>query len=314
MNSELKPTVGMLGLGIMGSAMSLNLLAAGFRVFGFDVSTDRMKAFNATGGTPCSCPREVAEAVDIIISVLPSVKALDAVVSGESGILAAGRHGQILVEASTLPLEDKQRIRLCAMPTLTLLDCPLSGTGAQAVLKDLLVYASGDSASISKCKMVFDGFARATHDLGEFGNGSKMKFVANLLVAIHNVAAAEAFVLGMKAGLDPQAIYRVVGDGAGGSRMFTVRGPQMIADTYEPATMKVETWQKDMRIISEFATGLNCPTPMLSACASVYTAAMAQGRGAQDTAAVCAVLAEAAKLDRSIVLNYDFQTNGKPTL
>lgn len=299
MNNQSQPTVGMLGLGIMGSAMSPNLLAAGFKIAGFDVSADRMAAFAAGGGTPAASPRAVAEATDIIISVLPSVKALDLVVSGADGILAAGRTGQILIEASTLPLEDKQRIRANALPALTLLDCPLSGTGAQAASKDLLVYASGDSASISRCKTVFDGFARATHDLGAFGNGSKMKFVANLLVSIHNVAAAEAFVLGMKAGLDPEAIYRVVGDGAGGSRMFTIRGPQMIADVYEPATMKVDIWQKDMKIISEFAAGLNCPTPLLSACAPLYTAAMAQGRGAQDTAAVCAVLAELARLDRA---------------
>lgn len=299
MNSISQQTIGVLGLGIMGSAMSPNLMAAGFKVVGFDVSADRLRQFAATGGTPAGSPREVAEAADIMISVLPSAKALDEVVTGNDGLLAAARTGQILIEASTLPLEDKQRARAAGAPALTLLDCPLSGTGAQAVAKDLLVYASGDSTAIARCKPVFEGFARAHHDLGMFGNGSKMKFVANLLVAIHNVAAAEAFVLGMKAGLDPEAIYRVVGDGAGGSRMFTVRGPQMIADVYEPATMKVEIWQKDMKIISEFATSLNCPTPLLSACASVYTAAMAQGRGAQDTAAVCAVLAEMARLDRT---------------
>ena len=85
----------------------------------------------------------------------------------------------------------------------------------------------------------------------------------------------------------------------GGSRMFTVRGPMMVADVYEPATMKVDIWQKDMKIIAEFAAGLDCPTPLLSACASTYTAAMAQGRGAQDTAAVCAVLADMARLQRT---------------
>jgi 3-hydroxyisobutyrate dehydrogenase-like beta-hydroxyacid dehydrogenase len=296
-------SVGLLGLGIMGGAMSANLLAAGFRVAGFDPSEERTSAFAAMGGTVCASARAVAECADIIISVLPSVKALDDVVFGVDGLLAAKCPGQILIEASTLPLKDKLQVRDRTVDALTVLDCPLSGTGAQALTKDLLVYASGDGASIARCQAVFDGFARATHDLGEFGNGSKMKFVANLLVAIHNVAAAEAFVLGMKAGLDPQDIYRVVGDGAGGSRMFTVRGPQMIADCYEPATMKVEIWQKDMHIISEFAAGLNCPTPLLSACAPVYTAAMAQGRGAQDTAAVCAVLGEAARLERSAKSN-----------
>ncbi len=298
MNTGSKPTVGMLGLGIMGHAMSVNLLAAGFDVAGFDPSAERTEEFRASGGTPAASPRAVAQAADIIVSVLPSVKALDEVVAGADGILAAGRAGLILIESSTLPLEDKQRVHAAAAPKLTVLDCPLSGTGAQAVTKDLLVYASGDSAAIARCASVFEGFSRAHHDLGEFGNGSRMKFVANLLVAIHNVAAAEAFVLGMKAGLDPEAILRVVGDGAGGSRMFSVRGPLMVADRYEPATMKVAVWQKDMKIISEFAAGLECPTPLLNACAPVYTAAMAQGRGAQDTAAVCAVLADMARLDR----------------
>ena len=299
MDTVSRPAVGLLGLGIMGSAMTPNLLAAGFQVVGFDVDTARLAASDAAGGTPAASPRAVAEAADIIISVLPSVKALDDVVTGPQGMLAAGRSGQILVEASTLPLEDKQRVRAAAAPALTVLDCPLSGTGAQARTKDLLVYASGDSAAVARCAAVFDGFARARHDLGEFGNGTKMKFVANLLVSIHNVAAAEAFVLGMRAGLDPETIYQVVGDGAGGSRMFTVRGPMMVADVYEPATMKVDIWQKDMKIIAEFAAGLDCPTPLLSACASTYTAAMAQGRGAQDTAAVCAVLADMARLQRT---------------
>jgi len=298
MNDSTRPAaVGMLGLGIMGSAMSANLIAAGFEVVGFDVSPERMRAFEAAGGKAADSPAAVARAAGIVVSVLPSVQALDDVVAGPQGLLAAQRDGMVLIEASTLPIADKERIAAAA-PRLTMLDCPLSGTGAQAVTKDLLVYASGDSAAIARCRPVFDGFARATHDLGAFGNGSKMKFVANLLVAIHNVAAAEAFVLGMKAGLDPEAIYRVIGDGAGGSRMFTVRGPQMVADDYEPATMKVAIWQKDMKIISEFATALDCPTPLLNASAPIYTAAMAQGRGEQDTAAVCAVLAEMARLER----------------
>ena len=229
MSTARQPAVGMLGLGIMGHAMSVNLLAAGFEVVGFDVAEEPAEALRAAGGRTAASPRAVAEEADVIISVLPSVKALDDVVLGGDGILAAGRNGRILIEASTLPLEDKLRVRDAAAPGLTMLDCPLSGTGAQAAVKDLLVYASGESAAIASCAAVFEGFARAHHDLGEFGNGTRMKLIANLLVAIHNVAAGEAFVLGMKAGLDPETIYRVVGDGAGGSRMFSVRGPQMLS-------------------------------------------------------------------------------------
>ena len=294
----MESSVGMLGLGIMGSAMSANLRQAGFKVIGFDVSAERLEAFAKAGGKPALSVRQVAEQADIIITVLPSVSALDEVVSGKDGILASGRAGLVLVESSTFPIEDKERIRDLCGSRVTMLDCPLSGTGAQAVTKDLSVYASGDAKACARCVPVFTGFARSQHYLGEFGNGSKMKFVANLLVAIHNVSAAEAFVLGMKAGLDPEMIYKVVGDGAGSSRMFQVRGPLMVRGEYEQATMKVEIWQKDMKIISEFAAGLDCPTPLLAASAAYYTAAMAQGRGGQDTAAVCAVMEEMARHER----------------
>jgi L-threonate 2-dehydrogenase len=291
-------TLGLLGLGIMGSAIAPNLLKAGFAVVGFDPSPAGRERLLSVGGKPVDSPRAVAQTADVLISLLPSAQALQEVIQGPEGLLASGRSGLILIESSTLAIDDKMAARASGAPALVVLDCPLSGTGAQAVNKDLVVYASGDSAAIARCRSIFDGFARAHHDLGEFGNGSKMKFVANLLVAIHNVAAAEAMVLGMKSGLDPQTLYRVIADGAGGSRMFSVRGPQMVADHYEPATMKIDVWQKDMKIITEFAASLNSPTPLLNASAPVYTAALAQGRGHQDTAAVCAVLAELAHLNR----------------
>jgi len=121
-----------------------------------------------------------------------------------------------------------------------------------------------------------------------------VKFVANLLVAIHNVAAAEAMVLGMKAGLDPAMILKVVAGGAGGSRMFQVRGPMMVNGDYSEATMKNEVWQKDMTIIGDFAREIDCPTPLFSASVPIYNAAMAMGLGKEDTGAVCAVLEEMA--------------------
>ena len=109
-----------------------------------------------------------------------------------------------------------------------MLDCPLSGTGAQARTKDLVVYASGDAQAIQGLMPVFADFSRQAHDLGAFGNGMKMKFVANLLVAIHNVASAEAMVLGMKAGLDPAQIFKLIQSGAGNSRVFELRAPMMV--------------------------------------------------------------------------------------
>ena len=125
-----------------------------------------------------------------------------------------------------------------------------------------------------------------------------MKFVANLLVAIHNVSAAEAFVLGMKAGLPAETIFRVQADSAGSSRMFQVRGPMMVAGKYSEATMRNDLWQKDMKIIGEFAAKLGVPTPLFNASAAIYNATLSQGHEAHDTAAVCAVLERMAGLRR----------------
>jgi 3-hydroxyisobutyrate dehydrogenase-like beta-hydroxyacid dehydrogenase len=163
-------------------------------------------------------------------------------------------------------------------------------------MKDVVVYASGDAATIERLKPVFLGFARKVYDLGAYGGGSKMKFIANHLVAIHNVAAAEAMVLGMKAGLDARQIVDVVGSGAGTSRMFELRAPMMAEGTYLPATMRSTTWTKDLTVIGEFASALACPTPLFSLSASLHAAVLAMGRGEEDTAAVCEVYAQMAGL------------------
>ena len=282
--------VGVIGLGIMGSAMSANLVKAGFEVRGYDIVAARRAALRRAGGNPV---RSVAQVnAGIVITSLPSAQALHDV-SQEL------KRKCIVVETSTLPIEDKEKARdVLKRKGITLLDCPLSGTGAQARVKDLVVYASGDRKACDQAKEVFPGFSRAHYYVGAFGNGSRMKFVANLMVAIHNVSAAEAFVLGMKAGLRPEQIYEVAGDGAGTSRMFQVRGPQMVRGRYGDATMKVEVWQKDMKVIGEFAARLGAPTPLFNASAAVYNAAMAQGFAKDDTASVCAVLERMAGLRR----------------
>ena len=287
----MKQKIGMIGLGIMGSAMSPNLLKAGFSVVGYDIVPELVETLVKKGGVGAASCKEVAANSDVIITSLPSVEALQEVVSGEEGLLAGAKKGQCVIETSTLPLNAKQEAHDALKPVgVDLLDCPLSGTGAQAVKKDLVVYASGNKKACENCTSVFDGFARANYYLGEFGMGTKMKFVANLLVTIHNVSAAEAFVLGMKAGLDPEMILKVISDGAGTSRMFEVRGPLMVAGRYDEPTMKVDVYQKDIKIITAFANELQCPTPLLSAAAQIYTAALADGRAKEDTAAVCAIL------------------------
>jgi 3-hydroxyisobutyrate dehydrogenase-like beta-hydroxyacid dehydrogenase len=291
--------IGMIGVGIMGSAMSTNLIKAGYAVIGYDVDPQRVDALVRQGGSGAGSCREVAEQADVVITSLPSVEALHQVVNAKDGMVSAEKKNLIVIETSTLTLEAKQAAHDSLKAVgVTMLDCPLSGTGAQAVKKDIVVYTSGVRQACEACEPIFNGFSRANYFVGEFGMGSKMKFVANLLVTIHNVSAAEAMVMGMKAGLDADIILKAISDGAGTSRMFEVRGPLMAAGKYDEPTMKVDMHQKDIHIISDFAGKLNCPTPLLSAAAQIYTAALAGGRAKQDTAAVCAVLEEMAGFKR----------------
>jgi L-threonate 2-dehydrogenase len=287
-----KQSVGMIGLGIMGSAMSYNLGRAGVRVVGYDVAPRARAAHKRSGGVAAKSVRDVARRADVVITSLPSARALTEVAAE---IAESAKRGTVVVETSTLPIDVKTAAReTLAKRGVVLLDCPLSGTGAQARAKDLLIYVSGERSAYRKIAPVLPGFTSAAYYVGPFGAGSKMKFVANLLVAIHNVAAAEAMVLGMKAGLAPAMILKVVAGGAGGSRMFQVRGPMMVKGDYSEATMKNEVWQKDMTIIGDFARSLDCPTPLFAASAPIYNAAMAMGLGKEDTGAVCAVLEEMA--------------------
>ena len=289
-------TVGVVGLGIMGGSFARNLVDAGWRVVGYDVDPARRRALARAGVEIAPDVATLAAKVPTIITSLPKPSALNDTVAA---IAAARVRPKVIVEASTFTLADKEKAeRALRKAGHIMLDCPVSGTGAQARTRDLVVYASGDSAAIRKLKPLFAGFARATRDLGAFGNGSKMKYVANLLVAIHNVASAEAMVLGLKAGLDPQTIFDMVQSGAANSRVFELRAPMMVKNDYDDATMKIAVWQKDMAVIGEYAKQLRCPTPMFDASVPIYVKALKSGLGAQDTAAVCAVLEKMARVKR----------------
>ncbi len=283
----------------MGGAFAKHLRAAGFEVAGFDPDTRRRAQLKRLGGRVLASAAAVATHARVIITSLPSVAAMEAAFFGRDGIAAKARRGTIVIEASTMPLAVKLDVRdRCARKGITVLDCPISGTGAQAAAKDISVYVSGDRAAAKRCDAVFEAFSRSSHYCGAFGNGSKLKYVANLLVTIHNVSAAEAIVMGIKSGLDPKLLYKVIRDGAGTSRMFEVRGPMMIGGDYSQATMKAEVYNKDIDIIEKFAADLHCPTPLFEASKPFYAAALSQGHGQHDTASVYAVLEQMAGVKR----------------
>ncbi|MGH8874687.1 MAG: NAD(P)-dependent oxidoreductase [Acidimicrobiia bacterium] len=292
----MREPVGIVGLGVMGSAMSGHLVAAGFAVHGYDLVPERTAALAAGGGRAAASATEVAERTGVLLFSLPSVEALD---QTSEAVAAGAHHGLLGVEMGTLPLEAKQRAhqRLGAAG-VELMDVPVSGTGLQAADATLVVFASGSPEAFERAKPIFDVIGRSTHYLGPFGNGSIMKYIANLLVAIHNLSTAEAHALGLAAGMDPEVVQRVMCDGVGSSKIFEIRGPMMVADTYQPPSARLAIILKDARMIKDYAETVGAPTPLLDAALPVYQRSMEAGLGDLDAAALCRYLEGAANLHR----------------
>ncbi|HET9412836.1 MAG TPA: NAD(P)-dependent oxidoreductase [Pseudolabrys sp.] len=291
-----KGTVGVIGLGIMGGAFAKNLVKAGWHVVGYDTNAARRRDAKRTGVEIAQNAAVLAAAVPTILTSLPKPEALADTVRKIAG---AGLKRKLLVEMSTFKISDKEKAAAVLRKAgHQMIDCPVSGTGAQARNRDLVFYASGDSKLIAKIRPLLSAFGRGVFNVGPFGNGSRMKYVANLLVAINNVASAEAMVLGMKAGLDPRMIVDLITAGAGNSRVFELRAPMMAKGRYDDVTMKISVWDKDMQVIGDYARRIRVPTPIFNATKAIYIKAMKSGLGGRDTAAVCAVLEKMAKVRR----------------
>lgn len=285
------PAVGVVGLGNMGGPLAIHLLSSGYAVQGYDVRDEAMAQLATAGGIAASSPMRVAQGSSVVFTSLPSEAALTAAVSGEHGIVNGAHESLVVVETSTLPIPAKQRAReLLEERGAIMLDCPLSGTASQMRAKDAVIYASGDSGAIARCEPVFAAFARSQYVIGAFGNGMKLKLLANHLVTVHTAAAAEALMLAGRSGLDLELAFEALTDGAGTSRMLEVRGPLMLREDFSEPNMPIRNYLKDVDLISAFARETSSPLPLFAICAQLCIAAMAQGRGDEDPAAMFAVL------------------------
>lgn len=288
-----KPAVGVIGLGIMGGAMAEALLAAGHDVVGHDPAPTARRRLERAGGHALESSFAVAQRARVLITSLPSSPALQATVREVGRAQAARGARRIVVEMSTLPIADKRRAQAdLARAGWSVLDCPISGTAARLKDRDWMIFASGERRACARVRPLLRVFTDQIPYVGDFGSGTRMKFVANHLVAILNVASGEAITLARRLGLDARQVWELFGSNpAVGNGVLRLRGRFMVERRYRPATMKVEIWQKDMRIIGEAARSAGAATPLFDACGPIYDGAMAQGYGSADTASVCEVLA-----------------------
>ncbi len=292
--------VGIIGIGNMGSPLSENLIKAGFRTIGVDPDPARMERFVSLGGEAAPSPAKVASLVDIVILSLPSLSALEAVIHGPGGLLSEPRPGVIVIESGTFPLGAKLTARdALADVGMEMLDCTVSGTGAQARNRDIVLYTSGPEQALARCRPIFDAVARQAPRVGDFGAGSMMKFVSNLLVSVHTVAAAEALTLAARCGLDPAEALKLITSGAGNSRILELRGPMMVSGDYDQGSSTLDSLAKDTEIILSFAGDHSCPVPMLATAATFFRSAMSQNFDHLDPAVVREVMGALAGLEGS---------------
>ena len=282
-------SIGVIGLGIIGSALSKHIHYSDFQVMGFDIDDLKVQAAIDNGVKSTKELAAVAEFSDVLITCLPSNKSLDDTVNYliDNNCDSV----KIIIDTSTLSLDCKVKNKDALNKIgITLLDCPISGTGKQAEEADIVIYASGNEISYETILPLIGSFSRECFYLGDFGNGTKAKLIANLLVAIHNVASAEAILLGKKTGIEMETLFKVISSGAGSSKIFELRAPMMIEQEYQPATMKMSVWEKDLDLIKELVDSYGTDAPLFNLTKELYQKAHDLDLDDEDTASIYEIL------------------------
>ena len=281
--------IGLIGLGAMGGAYAKHLLKNNFKCFGIDLDKNNILKFIQLGGQEITYD-ELFNKVEIVLTSLPSLNAYKDVLNNLKR-LGKNNPKKIILDMNTISIDDKNMFKNEIIGlNIDMLDSPVSGTGAQAWEADLTVFASGSKELIDKCMNIFKAFSKEVINVGSFGNGMKFKILANLLVTIHNTAAAEALRLGELAGLDQDMIFKVLGNSAATSVMLQKRMPLMINKNYEPPTASYNIFLKDVDIIRNFIKDNNVTLPTFEGSAKIYDKAEKTLSKNWDTASVYEVL------------------------
>lgn len=295
--------VGVCGLGIMGGGFAANLVKNGFHVTGYDPSTARARKFKSAGGAVAKSNAEVARKSDVVITSVATAAVLDDVVQGKTGLLAGVKKGLIVLEASTLGFDEKERNRAAlAKKGAVMLDTPVSGAGKQAAAGEISIMISGPKSAYNKAKPVFPGFSMVQYYVGPFGDSSKLKFLINMLISAHGAVFAEAVTLARASGVDLKLFQEVLKPSAGNSRVIEYRGPLMVDGEY--ADPKVKTadltiMMKDNDLIENYAKSYNVPVPVFLASMTTTFAARAQGYGSEDPGVITRIYEQMAGIPRT---------------
>ena len=282
--------VGFIGLGAMGGPMASNLVKHGFALVVHDVDPSKVERLRALGASPADSAEEVAAAVERTICMVETTAQAEAVIAGERGVLQRARPGHIVACMSTIdPFVVRRLGDQLAARGIGMVDAPVSGGTERAASGELSIIAGGAADTVKACDDLFRAMGRNVFHVGGLGQGLAMKLVNNMLIQVNTVAVAEALVLGVKAGLDPQTIYDVVRVSTGTSFAFETRVPRILKRDFAPGGT-VDISFKDQELETAFAKQLGVPVLLANVSQQVYQMARAAGLNKEDGSAIVKVL------------------------
>jgi L-threonate 2-dehydrogenase len=277
--------VGMIGLGKMGLPIARNLTERGFEVIGYRRHPTPELA--AAGGTAVDSAAEVARRADVLLSILPGAQDVEEIVCGPGGTLTALRPGTVHIEMSTVDVDRKAKVRDAVRARGgDLLDCPISGSPGMVAPRLATTFASGEQASVAAVTPILDAISGPWVYTGAFGTGAHLKYIANMLVAVHTVAAAEAMVLARRSGLDLELVQRTLDSSIAASAIWQQRGPVMRERAWSPAPGPVDTLHPILEQIEDYAARVGVPTPVFTSAKTIFDIAIDDGWGDLDIACV----------------------------
>lgn len=283
--------IGFVGLGIMGSAMAANLVKAGFEVTVWNRSSDKCQPLVAAGACAADSPRAVAEASDILFAMMATPAAVESVRDGNNGIIAGLRPGTGYVDMSTVDAETSMESALLTHEAGALfLEAPVAGSRKPAEDATLTIMAAGDRGLYDSSLPALEKMGRKILFLGETGNAARMKLANNLVMGGMLTALCEGLALASGSGLDTAQLLEVLDSGAVSNPMFRLKGPQITANREFPAAFPLKHMQKDLRLALRLAEEVGQPLFATATINELFKAALAEGLGDSDFAAVCRVI------------------------
>jgi 2-hydroxy-3-oxopropionate reductase len=288
-----QPTVGFIGLGIMGSPMARNLWRAGYPLLVHNRTRAKEDALVSEGASAAGSPREVASHADVVITMLPDSPDVEAVYLGEDGVIAGARQGQLLIDMSSIAPAVARKVASAASGVgASMLDAPVSGGDVGARDGTLSIMVGGSDDAFERARPLFDVLGKTVVHMGESGTGQTAKACNQILVAVTIEAVSEALVLASKAGVDPERLIEVLSGGLAGNRVMEVRRRNFLEHDFTPG-FKLALHHKDLGIALRTARELDVFVPTTAIVDQMLAALEAAGDGGLDHSALLKVIEQA---------------------